>query len=85
MAKPAKLSTPASTATMRRPGAEYSRNAQTLCCACLRRVQWNGQRWIHLTVYARFIHEAIPDLDLVADSSDPWLFGRLVAAEASAP
>ena len=71
----------ASSATWRAPGAVYTRNSQTLCTACLRRVQWNGDRWIHLTVYARGMHEARPDLDLVVESDDCWLAQKLALME----
>jgi hypothetical protein len=62
-----------SSATWRAPGVVYTCHSQTLCAACRRRVQWNGDRWIHLTVYARGMHEARPDLDLVVESDDHWL------------
>ena len=72
----------ASSATWRKPGVEYSRNSQTLCTACQRRVQWNGDRWIHLTIYARGMHDARPDLDLVVDSADTWAAQKLALVEA---
>ncbi len=72
----------ASSATWRKPGVEYSRNSQTLCTACQRRVQWNGDRWIHLTIYARGMHDAFPDLDLVIESDDPWQAEKLALMEA---
>lgn len=74
----------ASSATWRKPGVEYSRNSQTLCTACQRRVQWNGDRWIHLTIYARGMHEARPDLDLVVESDDTWLAQKLMLMETEA-
>lgn len=73
---------PASPATMRQPGIEYTRHSQTLCTACQRRVQWNGKRWIHLVIYARGIHEARPDLDLVVESDDLLALGKLILLEA---
>jgi hypothetical protein len=76
-----KVKVTASTATMRAPGVEYSRNSQTLCTACQRRVQWNGSRWIHLVVYARGMHEARPDLGLVIESGDPWVAEKLALLE----
>ena len=74
----------ASSATWRKPGVDYSRNSLTLCTACQRRVQWNGDRWIHLTIYARGMHEARPDLDLVVDSADTWAAQKLALVEAEA-
>ena len=71
----------ASSATWRRPGVEYTRHSQTLCMACQRRVQWNGDRWIHLTIYACGMHEARPDLDLVVESDDTWLAQKLALME----
>ena len=62
----------------------YSPNSQTLCTACRSRVQWNGKRWIHLTIYAKGMHDARPDLDLVEDSSDPWAAEKLALMEAEA-
>ena len=67
---------------MKKPTPDYSRNAQTLCTVCGRRVQWNGKRWIHLVVYARGMHDAKADLDLIVDSSDPWLAEKLALTEA---
>jgi len=55
-----------------------------LCTACRRRVQWNGKRWIHLTIYAKGMHDARPDLDLVEDSSDPWAAEKLALMEVEA-
>lgn len=81
-----KVTKSASSATLRKPGVEYTRHSQTLCMACQRRVQWNGDRWIHLVVYARGLHEARPDLDLIvdsADSSDPWAVEKLTVIEAA--
>ena len=74
----------ASSATWRRPGVEYTRHSQTLCTACQRRVQWNGDRWIHLTIYARGMHDAFPDFDPVVESDDPWQAEKLVLMEAEA-
>ena len=74
----------ASSATWRKPGVEYTRHSQTLCTVCLRRVQWNGDRWIHLTIYARGMHEARPDLDLVVESDDTWLAQKLMLMETEA-
>lgn len=62
-----------------------SPNSQTLCTACRRRVQWNGGRWIHLTIYAKGMHDARPDLGLVVDSSDTRQAQKLEAMEAGAP
>lgn len=67
---------------MRKALVQYSRSAQTLCTVCQRRVQWNGKRWIHLVVYARGMHDARPDLDLVIDSSDPVPAEKLSVMEA---
>ena len=82
MAKLRSVTKSASSATWRKPGVKYSRNSQTLCTACQRRVQWNGDRWIHLTIYARGMHEARPDLDLVVDSADTWAAQKLALVEA---
>ena len=76
---------PASPATLRMPGVVYTRHSQTLCVVCQRRVQRNGDRWIHLTVFARGIHDARPDLGLVIDSSDTWHAQKLEAMEAGEP
>ena len=73
-----------SPATLRAPDVEYTRHSQTLCTACQRRVQWNGDRWIHLTIYARGMHEARPDLDLVVESDDTWLAQKLMLMETEA-
>jgi hypothetical protein len=60
---------------------DYSHSSQTLCTACRRRVQWNGKLWIHLTIYAKDMHTALPDLNLVVDSSDPWAAQKLELTE----
>jgi|GEM_PF-6945742 hypothetical protein len=73
---------PAWPATLRMPGVDYTRHSQTLCVVCQRRAQWNGDRWIHLTVFARGIHDARPDLGLVIDSSDPRDAQKLALMEA---
>lgn len=80
MARRSIAKTPGSPATACRPG--LTRNSQTLCTACQRRVQWNGDRWIHLTIYARGMHDARPDLDLVVESDDTWLAQKLMLMEA---
>ena len=82
MARRSIAKTPGSSATACRPG--LTRNSQTLCTACQRRVQWNGDRWIHLTIYARGMHDAFPDFDLVVESDDPWQAEKLVLMEAEA-
>ena len=75
---------PASPATLCMPGVVYTRHSQTLCVICQRRVQWNGDRWIHLTVFARGLHDARPDLGLVVESDDPRQAQKLEAMEAGA-
>jgi hypothetical protein len=82
MARRSNAKAPGSPATACRPG--LTRNSQTLCTACQRRVQWNGDRWIHLTIYARGMYDARPDLDLVVESDDPWQAEKLVLMEAEA-
>ena len=60
----------------------FTRNSQTLCRICKRRVQWNGKRWIHLTIYARGMHDASANLDMVIDSSDLFAAEKLRLTEA---
>ena len=58
-----------------------TRNSQTLCLVCQQRVQWNGRRWIHLTIYGRGMHDARPDVDLAGDASDLWFAEKLRLSE----
>ena len=62
----------------------FTRDSQTLCTVCQRRIQWNGKRWIHLTIHAARMHDGVPDLDLVVDSSDPWAAQKLALMETEA-
>ena len=84
MAKLRSVTKSASSATWRKPGVEYTRHSQTLCTPCQRRVQWNGDRWVHLVVCACGMHEARPDLDLGVESDDPWEAEKLLLMEAEA-
>ena len=58
------------------------RGSQTLCTACQRRVEWNGKRWVHLVVYARGLHDARADVDMIGDGADPWHVEKLKVQEA---
>ena len=60
----------------------YARGQQTLCVSCRRRVESNGQRFIHLVIYGNNEHEAIPDSDLICDKDDPWEAEKLRLMEA---
>jgi hypothetical protein len=61
----------------------YSRGQQTLCMACKRRVESNGDRFVHLVIYGHNIHAAEPDSTLAGDSSDPWFVEKLKMMEAA--
>lgn len=60
----------------------FERGLQTLCRQCRRRVQSNGDRFIHLVIYARGMHDADPDLNQVGDGADVWHVESLKLLEA---
>lgn len=55
----------------------FARGQLSLCMNCRRRVESNGERFIHLVIYGNNVHPAEPNPHLVGDGNDVWFAEKL--------